>query len=218
MSANATINTETGSHSVDPYKTQNFEDPPLIQKIEELSEFIEQVKFGMLTTKQSDGEFLTSRCMALAGKTLANTNQENGGIDLIFHTNIFSGKTMDLTAHPRETNMSFLDPVSGAWASIAGSASVISDPAVVEKYYSPTLKAWLGDMGDGVHDGSSTDPRIGVIKLEAKLATHVVSRKGILGRAVDTVKGAVQGSVPAINSIRELSLEELAEWRRTHQE
>lgn len=107
--------------------------------------------------------------------------------------------------------MSFLDPVSGAWASIAGSASVISDPAVVEKYYSPTLKAWLGDMGDGVHDGSSTDPRIGVIKLEAKLATHVVSRKGILGRAVDTVKGAVQGSVPAINSIRELSLEELAE-------
>ncbi|CAI7678971.1 unnamed protein product [Penicillium pancosmium] len=232
MSANATINTETGSHSVDPYKTQNFEDPPLIQKIEELSEFIEQVKFGMLTTKQSDGEFLTSRCMALAGKvfthhqlpnkntfkTPANTNQENGGIDLIFHTNIFSGKTMDLTVHPRETNMSFLDPVSGAWASIAGSASVISDPAVVEKYYSPTLKAWLGDMGDGVHDGSPTDPRIGVIKLEAKLATHVVSRKGILGRAVDTVKGAVQGNVPAINSIRELSLEELAEWRRTHKE
>jgi hypothetical protein len=118
---------------------------------------------------------------------------------------------MDLTVHPRETNMSFLDPVSGAWASIAGSASVISDPAVVEKYYSPTLKAWLGDMGDGVHDGSPTDPRIGVIKLEAKLATHVVSRKGILGRAVDTVKGAVQGNVPAINSIRELSLEELAE-------
>ncbi|CAI7666440.1 hypothetical protein N7533_009754 [Penicillium manginii] len=211
MSANATINTETGSHSVDPYKTQNFEDPPLIQKIEELVEFITQVKFGMLTTKQSDGEFLTSRCMALAGK-------ENGGIDLIFHTNIFSGKTLDLTAHPQETNMSFLDPVSGAWASIAGSAYVISDPAVVEKYYSPTLKLWLGDMGDGVHDGSPTDPRIGVIKLEAKLATHVVSQKGILGRAVDTVKSAVQGNVPAINSIRELSLEELAEWRRTHRE
>jgi general stress protein 26 len=144
-------------------------------------------------------------------QTLTNTNQENGGIDLIFHTNIFSGKTLDLTAHPQETNMSFLDPVSGAWASIAGSAYVISDPAVVEKYYSPTLKLWLGDMGDGVHDGSPTDPRIGVIKLEAKLATHVVSQKGILGRAVDTVKSAVQGNVPAINSIRELSLEELAE-------
>ncbi|KAJ5082337.1 hypothetical protein N7532_011380 [Penicillium argentinense] len=209
MSADATINTATGNHAVDPYKTQNFEDPPLPQKIEELVDFISEVKFGMLTTKQSEGEFLTSRCMALAGK-------ENGGIDLIFHTNLFSGKTMDLTLHPQETNMSFLDPVNGAWASISGTASIISDPSVVAKYYSPALKAWLGDMGDGVHDGSPSDPRIGVIKLEAKLATHVVSRKGLLGRAVDTVKGAVQGNVPAINSIRELSLEELAEWRKSH--
>lgn len=80
MSANATINTETGSHSVDPYKTQNFEDPPLIQKIEELSEFIEQVKFGMLTTKQSDGEFLTSRCMALAGKVFTHHQLPNKSI------------------------------------------------------------------------------------------------------------------------------------------
>lgn len=65
-SADATINTKTGNHPVDPYKTQNFEDPPLPQKIEELVEFINQVKFGMLTTKQSEGDYLASRCMALA--------------------------------------------------------------------------------------------------------------------------------------------------------
>lgn len=118
---------------------------------------------------------------------------------------------MDLTVHPKEVNMSFLDPVSGAWASISGTAKVVSDPATVQKYYSPALKAWIGDMGDGVHDGGPSDPRIGVIKLEAKLATHVASKKGILGRAVDTVKGTAQGNVPEINSIRELSMEELAE-------
>lgn len=137
--------------------------------------------------------------------------QQHGGIDLIFHTNLFSGKTMDLTVHPKEVNMSFLDPVSGAWASISGTASVVSDPASVQKYYSQALKAWIGDMGDGVHDGGPTDPRIGVIKLEAKLATHVTPKKGMLGRAVDTVKGAVQGNIPEINSIRELTAEELAE-------
>ena len=109
--------------------------------------------------------------------------------------------------------MSFLDPVSGAWASISGTAAVVSDPETVKKYYSPALKAWIGDMGDGVHDGGPADPRIGVIKLEAKLATHVVAQKGILGRAIETVKGAVQGTVPAINGIRELSLEELAECK-----
>lgn len=123
---------------------------------------------------------------------------------------------MDLTTHPRETNMSFLDPISGGWASISGSTSVLADPETVEKYYSPALKAWLGDMGDGVHDGGPTDPRIGVIRLEAKLATHVMSKKGILGRAVDTVKGAVRGDVPNINSIREITEGELAEWRGSH--
>ena len=64
--ASATINTTTGNHPVDPYKTQSFEDPPLPQKIEELVKFISDVKFGMLTTKQSEGDYLASRCMALA--------------------------------------------------------------------------------------------------------------------------------------------------------
>ena len=63
---NATINTTTGKQHVDPYKAQNSEDPPLPQKVQDLVDFINQVKFGMLTTKQSDGEYLTSRCMALA--------------------------------------------------------------------------------------------------------------------------------------------------------
>lgn len=141
------------------------------------------------------------------------SNQESGGIDLIFHTNLLSGKAMDLTVHPTEVNMSFLDPISGAWASISGTAHLISSPEIVEKYYSPTLKAWLGDMGDGVHDGGPKDPRIGVIKLEAKIATHVHVRKGIMGRAVDEVKGAVKGDVPSINSIREMSQGELAECK-----
>ena len=118
---------------------------------------------------------------------------------------------MDLTVHPQETNMSFLDPISRAWASISGTAKIVSDADTVQKYYSPQLKAWLGDMGDGVHDGGPNDPRIGVIKLEAKLATHVAAKKGILGQAVDTVKGAIKGDVPAVNSIRELSMAELAE-------
>lgn len=68
MAAKGTVTTPTGTHPVDPYKAQNLEDPPLPQKIEELVDFISEVKFGMLTTHQSEGEYLASRCMALAGK------------------------------------------------------------------------------------------------------------------------------------------------------
>lgn len=66
MTTKATINTATGTHPVDPYKAQNAEDPPLAQKVQDLVAFINQVKFGMLTTKQSEGDYLASRCMALA--------------------------------------------------------------------------------------------------------------------------------------------------------
>ncbi|KAF9890329.1 hypothetical protein FE257_005995 [Aspergillus nanangensis] len=205
----STIPSSTGNQPLDPYKDQSKEDPPLPQKIEDLVDFISEAKYGMLTTKMSDSDLLTSRCMALAGK-------EHGGIDLIFHTNLFAGKTMDLTMHPKEVNMSFLDQVSGSWASISGSAQIIADQPTVQKYYSPTLAAWLGDLGDGVHDGSPTDPRIGVIRLEAQLATYSLARKGIFGRSVETVKSVAKGTVPVVNSIRELSREELAEWRRTY--
>ncbi|PYH83178.1 blue light-inducible protein Bli-3 [Aspergillus uvarum CBS 121591] len=205
----STINTAAGNKPLDPYTAKSHEDPPLPQKVEDLVTFISDSKFGMLTTKSSDDELLTSRCMALAGK-------EHGGIDLIFHTNLFSHKTMDLTAHPKEVNMSFLDPLSGSWASISGTASIISDRDTVKKYYSPALQAWLGDLGDGVHDGGPEDPRIGVIKLEAVTAHYALARKGMLTRAVETVKSVATGNVPAINSIRELSRAELEEWRRTH--
>lgn len=68
MSAEATINTSTGQHPVDPYMTESREDVPLPQKVEDLVDFISEVKFGMLTTHQSEGDYLASRCMALAGK------------------------------------------------------------------------------------------------------------------------------------------------------
>ncbi|RMJ25071.1 blue light-inducible protein Bli-3 [Aspergillus sp. HF37] len=206
----ASINTSTGNKPLDPYKAKSHEDPPLTQKIEDLVAFITKMKYGMLTTKMStDANLLESRCMALAGK-------EHSGIDLLFHTNLFSGKTLDLSIHPTETNMSFLDPVSGSWASISGTASIIADPETVQKVYSPDLKVWLGDLGDGVHDGGPNDPRIGVIRLEAKLATYSVAKRGIFGEAIESVKGAAKGEVPDVASIRELTPGELAEWRRTH--
>merc|ERR1711964_436847 len=113
---------------------------------------------------------------------MAVAAQEADGLDLIFHTNNQSGKTSDLSSNPH-VNISFLS-ATGDWASISGTASVINDRSYVAKYYSPSLKAWLGDLGDGTHDGSENDPRIGVIKVEAKTATYAVVRGTIVGRAV----------------------------------
>ena len=84
---------------------------------------------------------------------------------------------------------------------------------MVRKYYSPTLKAWLGDLEDGKHDGGPEDPRIGVIKVVAKTVTYAISDGTILGRGVEIAKGTVTGSTPKVNKLREIREQELEQCK-----
>lgn len=196
-------NIDTDQKPLDPYKEQNLDQASLEEKVEGLSEFITACKFGMMTTHHGSSGALVSRCMALAAK-------ESGGIDLIFHTNTESGKTDDIESD-KHVNVSFLNS-SGEWASISGNASVVTDRSAVKKYYSPAIKVWLGDLGDGTHDGGPDDPRVGVIRVQTKSATYAIS-KNILNRASELAHSAVTGNVPAVNKLRQLSEQEIITWR-----
>ncbi|KAI4121291.1 MAG: hypothetical protein LQ347_006904 [Umbilicaria vellea] len=197
--SNSFSNADTGSKPADPYKTKNLDQTSLKEKVEDLVTFIEACKFGMMTTHESSG-LLVSRCMVLAAK-------EGGGVDLLFHTNTESGKTDDLHNDPK-INIAFLDS-TGQWASVSGEASILTDRDTVRKYYAPTLKAWVGDLGDGKHDGGPEDPRIGVIKVTAQTATYAINSKNILGRAIEVAKGTLTGESAQVNKLRELSTDEL---------
>ncbi|KAL3427493.1 protein bli-3 [Phlyctema vagabunda] len=197
-------NADTGSKNADPYKEKNIDETSIKEKVEDLSEFISASKFGMMTTRDDETGALFSRCMALAAK-------ENGGIDLIFHTNTESGKTDDLKSDSH-INIAFLNS-TGEWASISGHASILTDRETVKKYYSPALKAWIGDLGDGKHDGGPEDPRIGVIRVQAKTATYAVVRKNAVSRAAELAQGVITGKAPAVNKLRELNEQEIQTWR-----
>ncbi|KXT17796.1 hypothetical protein AC579_5324 [Pseudocercospora musae] len=203
---NATMsfsNTDTGSKAADPYVAKNVQEPSLKEKVDDLVQFVDKTKFCMMTTKNAEGR-LASRCMALAAK-------EGNGVDFIFHTNTESGKTDDLDANP-DINLGFLDS-AGEWASISGKATVETDRAKVREYYSPALKAWLGDLGDGKHDGGPEDPRIGLIKIKSETIQYAVSRKNILTSTIEVAKGVISGEAPAINKLRHLSEQEIQQWR-----
>ena len=135
----ATSNTQTNPKPSDPYKAKNLDDASLDDKVQDLVTFVEKCKFCMMATRIASSGQLVSRCMALAGK-------EPTGIDLVFHANVESGKTDDLRGDS-DINLGFLNSV-GEWASIAGKAEVVLDREEVRKYYSPALKAWIGDLGD----------------------------------------------------------------------
>ncbi|KAG5989153.1 hypothetical protein E4U54_004417 [Claviceps lovelessii] len=198
-------NASTGDKPADPYKQANQQDMDVRTKVQDLGNFITACKYGMMTTKSAKSGRLVSRCMALAAT-------ENDGVDLIFHTNTESGKTDDVASHP-EVNMAFLNS-KGEWASIAGHASIITDRDAVKKYYSPTLKAWMGDLGDGVHDASENDPRIGIVRLDAETATYALSGKSQIMQAVEIAQSTLSGKPAEVNSLRHISEAELEAWRK----
>jgi len=137
--------------------------------------------------------------------------QEGNGVDIIFHANSESGKTDDLESDPH-VNIGFLAP-SGEWASISGNAKVETDREKVHKYYSPALKAWIGDLGDGKHDGGPDDPRVVVIKVTAATAQYAISNRTAIGGFTEFAKGVVTGEAPQVNKLRHLNEEELQQWR-----
>ncbi|KAF2213442.1 hypothetical protein CERZMDRAFT_96280 [Cercospora zeae-maydis SCOH1-5] len=196
-------NTDTGAKDADPYTSKNQQEPSLQEKVEDLKTFIDRTKFCLLTTRNQEG-LLVSRAMALAAK-------EGNGIDLIFHTNTESGKTDDLDANA-QINVGFLNN-SGEWASFSGPATVETDRAKVREHYSPALKAWLGDLGDGKHDGGPEDPRIGLIKIKTSTVSYATSAKNVVTSTVEVIKGAVTGETPKVNKLRHLSEREVEQWR-----
>ncbi|CAO2654410.1 Nn.00g111430.m01.CDS01 [Neocucurbitaria sp. VM-36] len=197
-------NTDTGSKNADPYTEKNLQEPSLKEKVEDLLAFVDKTKFCLLTTQTADSDLLASRAMALAAK-------EGNGFDLLFHTNTESGKTDDLKEH-KSVNIGFINN-SGEWASISGHATIETDRAVVKKHYSPALKAWIGDLGDGKHDGGPEDPRIGIIRVKASTAQYAVSRRTAVGGFVELAKGIATGEAPSVNKLRHISEAEVQQWK-----
>ncbi|KAH9864578.1 hypothetical protein J1614_010513 [Plenodomus biglobosus] len=197
-------NTDTGSKNADPYTQKNLEEPSLKEKVEDLLQFVDKTKFCLLTTQVADSDLLASRAMAVAAK-------EGNGFDILFHTNTESGKTDDLKEHAA-VNVGFINN-SGEWASISGHASIETNRDIVRKHYSPALKAWLGDLGDGKHDGGPEDPRIGIIRVKASTAQYAVSKKTQIGGFIELAKGIATGESPNVNKLRHISESEIQQWK-----
>ena len=84
---------------------------------------------------------------------------------------------------------------------------------MVRKHYSRSLKAWLGDLGDGKHDGGPEDPRIGIILVKAITATYALVNRSAVARGYEIAKGALTGEVASVNKLRELTEQEITQCK-----
>jgi len=89
----------------------------------------------------------------------------------------------------------------------------VTDRDLVKKHYSPQLKAWLGDLGDGIHDGGENDPRIGIIRVKMVTSHYSISSKNIIGRVAEVAQGTMTGKPAAVNKLREISESDVESWR-----
>lgn len=78
------------------------------------------------------------------------------------------------------------------------------------------LNAWLGDLDDETHDGGPQDPRIGVIRVQAKTATYAITRKNAISRAAEMAQSVVTGKAPAVSKLREVREQEVGTWRSSN--
>ncbi|GAA6004182.1 uncharacterized protein JCM10292_007278 [Rhodotorula paludigena] len=184
----------------DPYtaKAENNDVSPS-QKIEELRGIIKECKFGLLVSRNADGH-LHSRAMAPAS---------HKGLVFQFIANEESGK-FDELKNDEHVNFSFQDPSSTDWASIAGKASVKKDEATIKALYNPTIKAWFGDLKDGVHTGEPGDPRIAVIEVVPDEIRYWIKTRTTLGQAAEVLKGAITGEAAAPGALRVISGSDLS--------
>lgn len=84
---------------------------------------------------------------------------------------------------------------------------------MVHKYYTPALKAWIGDLGDGKHDGGPDDPRICTIKVNAVTAQYALSRRTTVGGFVEFAKGVATGEAPSVNKLRHIGEAEVKQCK-----
>ncbi|KAF2196290.1 hypothetical protein GQ43DRAFT_445261 [Delitschia confertaspora ATCC 74209] len=185
---------------MDPSVSKQYDaETPKDQQVKELFAFIDSKKIGMLNTYRN-GVGPVGRSMSVASRD---------GSKLLFLANKHSRKFSDLENN-KEVQVAFQDSKTQDWASITGTATTVSssDPRIKD-LWSPGVKAWFGDIGDGKHDGGKEDPRITLIEVKPTYAVYWLHQVGALGFAKEIASAAMTGKVADTGVLRELSKADL---------
>ena len=147
--------------------TKSAEDP-----VKKLGEMIKDIDFCMLTT--IDNGVLRSRPMS-------TQNDEFNGV-LWFLTSTDSHKMSEVEADNR-VNVSYAEPKSNRFISVSGTASMVQDQGLIEKYWNPMHRAWFPEGKD--------DPRLCLLKVEVEQAEYWDASSSTLRQLVGFVKAIV---------------------------
>ncbi|KAI9703974.1 MAG: hypothetical protein M1820_005756 [Bogoriella megaspora] len=173
-------------------------EPPKSQQWAEFYKAVDRLKIGLLGTYRQ-GVGPVSRAMV----------PWRNGPDFMFIANINSQKFKDLEAS-KECQITFQDSSTQDWICISGIATTADnkDPRIKE-LYTPGLKAWFADLGDGIHTGGADDPRMALIELHAKYITYWKVTVGSFGFMKEITQATMTGKVAKTGIMRTFEEEDI---------
>jgi len=151
---------------------------PTLEEIEKVSKLIESARTALVTSVNAEGQ-LVSRPLAMLEREFDGT--------LWFFTQDPSPKTEQVAAHD-QVNVSL--QVDGGWVSIAGTARVSKDAAMIDELWNRHAAAWF--------EGGRDDPTVALLRVKADSAEYWTLESGKLVSAVKYAKAIVTGDRPDI--------------------
>jgi len=172
------------------------------EKIQQLTYLIESIGVCMFTTRDEAGH-LVSRAM------YPRKIRDHSVKIFYFFSNSHSCKDVELENNA-DVNLAFISPATREWISISGQARHVLDKELKRTLWGTDIVEWIGDLKDGIHDGSVNDPRLALIAVTASSIRFSVKEDIQIVRMFNVVKGIVTGEAPKLTPDKQLSPQELA--------
>jgi general stress protein 26 len=158
------------------------------EELQKVADLVEEIKFAMLTTEESDGS-LRSRPMS--------TLQMDSNGDLWFFTALSSPKVEDCVQH-RDVNLSYMDADKQRYLSLSGSAQVVRDKEKMKQLWTAWVQPWFPQGVD--------DPDLVLLKVSIAHAEYWDAPGSVAKRLYGLAKAMVTGNTDALGENRKMQM------------
>jgi general stress protein 26 len=145
----------TKVQQVNQAKQEVAQESAMLQaRFKQLTTFLDKHPVMLMASFDKETGHIETRPMRVAHRV--------NNIDLFFFTNKNASKIDRLDKHP-QVCLSIYDPTTCEWICINGTPTLTSDRALIATHYNDSIKGWLTDLKDSVHDGGPQDPRLALL-------------------------------------------------------
>jgi general stress protein 26 len=156
-------------------KTERYSDPGL----QKLSEFIGEISYAMLTTREPDGT-LHSRPM--------HTEAMQSDGTLVFLTLSSSPKAQELISFPK-VSLTYMGKNADSCVAIAGHGRIVRDSGKLKALWKPFYKAWFPK--------GLEDPDLALLEVRIDRAEYWETPSSAIVRVIGTAKAILTGKTAA---------------------